>query len=68
MLRFSFCPPKRKENTMKYNKTKFPNIFSYQTKRGIRYRIRRGYFSNGIKKEIDESGFKTLNVELVRMV
>lgn len=67
MLRFSFCPPKRKENTMKYNKTKFPNIFSYQTKRGIRYRIRRGYFSNGIKKEIDESGFKTLNEVKVRL-
>ncbi|WP_242387562.1 tyrosine-type recombinase/integrase [Enterococcus gallinarum] len=52
---------------MKYKKTKFPNIFSYETKKGTRYRIRRGYFFNGVKKEIDESGFKTLNEVKVRL-
>lgn len=45
---------------MKYEKTKYPNIFSYEIKKGKRYRIRRGYFLNGKKKEIDESGFKNL--------
>lgn len=45
---------------MKYEKTKYPNIFSYETKKGTRYRIRRGYFHKGKKEEIDESGFKTV--------
>ena len=45
---------------MKYSKTKYPNIFSYETKKGRRYRIRRGYFDGGMKKEIDESGFSTI--------
>lgn len=45
---------------MKYEKTKYPNIFSYDTKKGKRYRIRRGYFQDGKKKEIDESGFKNI--------
>lgn len=45
---------------MKYEKTNYPNIFSYEIKKGKRYRIRRGYFLNGVKKEIDESGFKNL--------
>lgn len=45
---------------MKYNTTKYPNIFSYETKKGKRYRIRRGYFNNGKKQEVDESGFMNL--------
>lgn len=45
---------------MKYENTKYPNIYSYEIKKGKRYRIRRAYFLNGKKKEVDESGFKTL--------
>lgn len=52
---------------MKYEKTKYPNIFSYETKKGRRYRIRRAYFLNGDKKEIDESGFKNLAHAKVRL-
>ena len=52
---------------MKYEKTKYPNIFSYETKKGKRYRIRRAYFLNGKKKEVDESGFKTLPEVRVRL-
>lgn len=35
---------------MKYNKTKYPNIFWYVTLKGKRYYIRRGYYLNGEKK------------------
>lgn len=52
---------------MKYTKTQYPNIFYYETKKGRRYRIRRGYFAEGKKKEIDESGFKTLAQAKVRL-
>lgn len=52
---------------MKYEKTKYPNIFSYETKKGKKFRIRRGYFSKGEKREIDESGFKTLAQAKVRL-
>lgn len=52
---------------MKYNKTKYPNIFSYVTKKGTRYRIRRAYFSDGKKREVDESGFKTANEAKARL-
>ncbi|HER6599347.1 TPA: tyrosine-type recombinase/integrase [Streptococcus pyogenes] len=45
---------------MKYNKTKYPNIFWYITLKGKRYYIRRGYYLNGEKKEATESGIKTI--------
>lgn len=45
---------------MKYNKTKYPNIFWYVTLKGKRYYIRRGYYLNGEKKEATESGIKTI--------
>lgn len=43
-----------------YTKTKYPNIWSYETANGTRYRIRKAYRQNGTKKEFDESGKKTL--------
>lgn len=52
---------------MKYTKTKYPNIFSYETKKGKRYRIRRAYFYEGKKKELDESGMKTLQEAKIRL-
>lgn len=45
---------------MKYTKTKYPNIFSYDTEKGKRYMVRRGYFLNGKKKEASKSGLKTI--------
>ncbi|HFU4488693.1 TPA: tyrosine-type recombinase/integrase [Streptococcus suis] len=45
---------------MKYNKTKYPNIFWYETAKGKRYHIRRGYYLNGKKKEANKSGLKTI--------
>lgn len=51
---------KRKDLRMKYNKTKYPNIFWYITLKGKRYHIRRGYYLNGEKKEATESGIKTI--------
>ncbi|HFU3945580.1 TPA: tyrosine-type recombinase/integrase [Streptococcus suis] len=45
---------------MKYNKTKYPNIFWYETAKGKRYHIRRGYSLNGKKKEANKSGLKSI--------
>lgn len=45
---------------MKYNKTNYPNIFWYETTKGKRYHIRRGYYLNGKKKEANKSGLKTI--------
>ncbi|MFM0611298.1 tyrosine-type recombinase/integrase [Streptococcus suis] len=45
---------------MKYNKTNYPNIFWYETAKGKRYYIRRGYYLNGKKKEANKSGLKTI--------
>ncbi|CRT66299.1 tyrosine-type recombinase/integrase [Streptococcus equi] len=45
---------------MKYNKTKYPNIFTYDTKKGKRYYVRRGYYLKGKKKEATKSNLKTL--------
>ncbi|WP_035066150.1 tyrosine-type recombinase/integrase [Carnobacterium maltaromaticum] len=42
----------------KRTKTKYPNIFSYSTKKGIKYHVRMRYtVSYGVYKEIDRSGF-----------
>lgn len=49
-----------KEYIMKYNKTKYPNIFTYETTKGKRYYVRRGYFLQGKKKEASKSNLKTL--------
>lgn len=70
ILKEAFCPGAEKENIMtKYTKLeKYPNIFSYETKKGKRYRIRRGFFDDqGKKGEIDESGFKTIPQAKVRL-
>lgn len=45
---------------MKYEKTKYPNIFTYETMKGKRYFIRRGYKLHGKKKEATKSNIKTL--------
>ena len=45
---------------MKYTKTKYPNIFTYETQKGLRYYVRRGYFVNGDKKELTKSGLRSL--------
>ncbi|HFI0326262.1 TPA: tyrosine-type recombinase/integrase [Streptococcus suis] len=45
---------------MKYTKTKYPNIFTYETQKGLRYYVRRGYFVNGDKKEFTKSGLRSL--------
>lgn len=45
---------------MKYNKTNYPNIFWYETTKGKRYHIRRGYYLKGKKKEASKSGLKTI--------
>ncbi|MGO0107140.1 tyrosine-type recombinase/integrase [Streptococcus suis] len=45
---------------MKYNKTNYPNIFWYETAKGKRYHIRRGYYLHGKKKEANKSGLKTI--------
>ncbi|WP_221913093.1 tyrosine-type recombinase/integrase [Streptococcus halichoeri] len=46
---------------MKYTKTKYPNIFWYETLKGKRYYIRRCYFFQGKKKEVTKSGLKTVS-------
>lgn len=45
---------------MKYNKTKYSNIYTYETKKGKRYYVRRNFKLNGKKKEANASGLKTL--------
>ncbi|CAI3415028.1 site-specific integrase [Enterococcus cecorum] len=51
----------------KYEKTKYPNIFCYETKKGKRFRIRRAFYKDGKKTELDESGFRTLAEAKVRL-
>lgn len=50
----------QKEKNMKYKKTKYPNILTYQVKSGTRYRIRKKVSTQGISNIVDESGFKTI--------
>ncbi len=45
---------------MKYTKTKYPNIYTYETKKGKRYYVRRKFKLNGKMKEITKSNLKTL--------
>lgn len=45
---------------MKYNKTKYSNIYTYETKKGKRYYVRRNFKLNGKKKEASASNLKTL--------
>ncbi|MBF6976277.1 site-specific integrase [Streptococcus macedonicus] len=45
---------------MKYNKTKYPNIYTYETKKGKRYYVRRKFTLNGKQTEASVSGLKTL--------
>lgn len=44
----------------KYTKTKYPNILTYETKNGTRYRIRKKVYDKGQSTIVDESGFKNL--------
>lgn len=45
---------------MKYRKTKYPNIFEYDTTKGKRYYIRRSFMLKGRKQEVTKSGLKNL--------
>lgn len=45
---------------MRYKKTKYPGIFTYETKNGKRYYVRRTYACNGKRKEITKSNLNTL--------
>lgn len=45
---------------MKYTKTKYTGIFTYDAKNGKRYYVRRTYDCNGKRKEITKSNLKTL--------
>lgn len=45
---------------MKYIKTKHESIYTYDTKAGKRYYIRRTYTSNGKRKEVTRSNLKSL--------
>lgn len=46
---------------MKYIKTKYPNVYTYETNKGKRYYIRRSFVFQGKKKEITKSGMKTIS-------
>lgn len=37
---------------MKYNKTKYPNIYYYETAKGKRYYVRRSFFFRGKKVKV----------------
>lgn len=45
---------------MKRNKTKYPSIFTYETKKGKRYYVRRKFKLHGKQTEASASGLKTL--------
>ena len=45
---------------MKYNKTKYLNIYTYETKKGKRYYVRRNFKLDGKKKEATASNLKTI--------
>lgn len=48
--------------SVKWNTTKTPGIYQYETQKGVRYGVRIPYRqSDGRRKEFTKSGFKTLN-------
>lgn len=51
----------------KYEKTKYPNILTYETKNGVRYRIRKTISIKGKKDIVDESGFKNISAAKARL-
>lgn len=50
---------------MKYNKTKYPNIYYYETAKGKRYYVRRSFFSE-VKKEKKVKVVSQLSLKLVQ--
>lgn len=46
---------------MKYNKTKYPNIFWYETTKGKRYYVRHSFLFQGKKEEKTKSGLTTIS-------
>lgn len=46
---------------MKYHKTKYPNIFWYETTKGKRYYVRRSFQFQGEKKEVTKSSLLTIS-------
>lgn len=54
---------------MKYNKTKYPNIYYYETAKGKRYYVRRSFFFRGkkeVKKEKKVKVVSQLSLKLVQ--
>ncbi|CIW04383.1 integrase [Streptococcus pneumoniae] len=43
---------------MKYNKTKYPNIYYYETAKGKRYYVRRSFFFRGKVKVVSQLSLK----------
>lgn len=46
---------------MKYIKTKYPNIYTYETTKGKRYYVRRSFMFQGKKQEANKSSLKTIS-------
>ncbi|MCW1002667.1 site-specific integrase, partial [Streptococcus anginosus] len=46
---------------MKYTKTKYPNIYTYETTKGKRYYVRRSFMFQGKKQEANKSSLKTIS-------
>ncbi|ETI84523.1 integrase [Streptococcus phage Javan68] len=59
------CPEvafiERKKIKMKYTKTKYPNIYTYETTKGKRYYVRRSFMFQGKKQEANKSSLKTIS-------
>ncbi|MDR0921734.1 MAG: site-specific integrase [Lactobacillales bacterium] len=51
----------------KYVRTKHPNISTYQTRQGKRYRIRKKYYVHSKPKIFDESGKRTIDEAKARL-
>lgn len=47
-------------SSVKKEKTKYPNIFKYTTKKGVRYQIRLTYYINNSKAEFNKSSLNSL--------
>lgn len=48
-------------SSTKKEKTKYPNIFKYMTKKGVRYQVRLSYYVNNSKDEFNKSGLNSLS-------
>lgn len=59
------CPEvaftERRKIKVKYTKTKYPNIYTYETTKGKRYYVRRSFMFQGKKQEANKSSLKTIS-------